>query len=42
MLDYTAGAELERAIVVAAMIVVLVVVPALTARFLGGQLSIRG
>lgn len=36
MLDYTAGAELERATVVAAMIVVLVVVAALTACFLRG------
>ncbi len=42
MLEYTAGAELERATVVAAMIVVLVVAAALTSRFLGGQFSIRG
>jgi iron(III) transport system permease protein len=41
MLDFTAGAELERATVVAAMIVVLVVVAALTARSLGGQFNIR-
>ncbi|MGH7774125.1 MAG: ABC transporter permease [Candidatus Binatia bacterium] len=42
MLDFSAGAELERATVVAAIIVLLVVVAALVARFLGGQFSIRG
>ncbi len=42
MLDFTAGAELERATVVAAMIVGLVVASALTARALGGQFNIRG
>jgi iron(III) transport system permease protein len=42
MLDFTAGAELERATVVAAMIVALVVVAALLARWLGGQFNIRG
>ncbi len=42
MLDFSAGAELERATVVAAIIVLLVVVSALVARFLGGQFSIRG
>lgn len=41
MLDFTAGAELERATVVAAMVVVLVVVAAVTARSLGGQFNIR-
>jgi len=41
MLDFTAGAELERATVVAALIVALVVLAALTARSLGGQLRIR-
>jgi hypothetical protein len=42
MLDFSAGAELERATVVAAIIVLLVVAAALVARFLGGQFSIRG
>ncbi|HWO41845.1 MAG TPA: iron ABC transporter permease [Candidatus Eisenbacteria bacterium] len=42
MLDFTAGAELEKATVVATMIVVLVVTGALAARALGGHLSIRG
>lgn len=42
MLDYTAGAELERATVVACMIVLMVVVGALLARALGGQFQIRG
>lgn len=41
MLDFTAGAELERATVVAVMIVALVVVAALVARFLGGQFNVR-
>jgi iron(III) transport system permease protein len=42
MLDYAAGAELERATVVATGIVAIVVVAALSARSLGGQFSIRG
>ena len=42
MLDFTAGAELEKATVVAAITVILVVAGALAARILGGQLSIRG
>ncbi|HEV8344049.1 MAG TPA: iron ABC transporter permease [Candidatus Binatia bacterium] len=42
MLDFTAGAELERATVVAAIIVMVVVVGAVVARSLGGQFSIRG
>jgi iron(III) transport system permease protein len=42
MLDYAAGAELERATVVATIIVAIVVVAALGARSLGGQFSIRG
>jgi iron(III) transport system permease protein len=42
MLDYAAGAELERATVVATIIVAIVVVAALSARSLGGQFSIRG
>ena len=42
MLDYTAGAELERATVVASIIVAIVIIAAVTARSLGGQLRIRG
>jgi iron(III) transport system permease protein len=42
MLDYAAGAELERATVVASIIVAIVVLAALGARSLGGQFSIRG
>ncbi len=42
MLDYAAGAELERATVVATVIVAIVVIAALGARSLGGQFSIRG
>jgi iron(III) transport system permease protein len=42
MLDYAAGAELERATVVATLIVGIVVLAALGARSLGGQFSIRG
>jgi iron(III) transport system permease protein len=42
MLDFSAGAELEKATVVAAITVILVIAGALTARLLGGQLSIRG
>ena len=41
MLDYAAGAEFEKATVVAVIIVGLVVVAALLTRILGGQLSIR-
>lgn len=41
MLDYTAGAELERASVVAAISVLLVVILSVIVRFLGGKLSIR-
>ena len=41
MLDFTAGAELERATVVAVMIVMLVVAAGLVARGLGGRLGIR-
>ncbi len=42
MLDYAAGAELERATVVATVIVAIVVLAAIGARSLGGQFSIRG
>lgn len=42
MLDFTAGGELEKATVVAVIIVVIVVIAALSARALGGQISIRG
>jgi iron(III) transport system permease protein len=42
MLDFAAGAELERATVVAATIVLLVVGGALAAKSLGGQFRIRG
>ena len=42
MLDFAAGAEFEKATVVAVMIVALVVVTALIARAVGGQISIRG
>ena len=42
MLDYAAGAEMERATVVAMIIVGIVVLAALGARSLGGQFSIRG
>ena len=41
MLDYTAGAELERATVVACMIVLMVVAGALLARSLGGKFQIQ-
>jgi iron(III) transport system permease protein len=41
MLDFAAGAEFERATVVAVIIVALVVVAALLARALGGKLGIR-
>ena len=42
MLDFTAGGELEKATVVAVIIVALVIIAALIARKLGGQFSIRG
>ena len=42
MLDFAAGAELERATVVAAITVLLVVVLSLIVRLLGGHLSVRG
>lgn len=42
MLDFAAGAEFEKATVVAVIIVVLVVAAALITRGLGGQISIRG
>jgi hypothetical protein len=41
MLDYTAGAELEKATVVGAMIVLMVVAAAIIARVLGGKFGIR-
>jgi iron(III) transport system permease protein len=41
MLDFTAGAELERATVVATMIVLIVVGAALVARAMGGRFGIR-
>ena len=41
MLDYSAGAELERATVVGAMIVLMVVSAAIVARLLGGRFGIR-
>jgi iron(III) transport system permease protein len=41
MLDFAAGAEFEKATVVAVLIVALVVVAALIARALGGQVGIR-
>jgi iron(III) transport system permease protein len=41
MLDFTSGAELEKATVVAALIVILVVAAALVARVLGGRFGIR-
>jgi len=42
MLDFAAGAEFEKATVVAVIIVGLVVGAALIARALGGQISLRG
>jgi len=42
MLDFAAGAEFEKATVVAVMIVALVVAAALIARALGGQISVKG
>jgi iron(III) transport system permease protein len=42
MLDFAAGAEFEKATVIATMIVVLVLGAALGARALGGQISIKG
>jgi hypothetical protein len=41
MLDFAAGAEFERATVVAVMVVALVVIAALMARALGGQVGVR-
>jgi iron(III) transport system permease protein len=41
MLDFAAGAEFEKATVVAVMIVCLVVAAALFARLLGGQVGVR-
>jgi iron(III) transport system permease protein len=41
MLDFAAGAEFEKATVVAVMVVALVVVAALIARALGGQVGVR-
>lgn len=41
MLDYTAGAELEKATVVGAMIVLMVVTAAVVARILGGKFGIK-
>lgn len=42
MLDFAAGAEFEKATVVAVIIVALVAAAALITRALGGQISIRG
>jgi iron(III) transport system permease protein len=41
MLDYTAGAELEKATVIGAMIVLMVVAAAISARVLGGKFGIQ-
>jgi iron(III) transport system permease protein len=41
MLDFAAGAEFEKATVVAVMVVGLVVIAALIARVLGGQIGVR-
>jgi iron(III) transport system permease protein len=41
MLDYTAGAELEKATVIGAMIVLMVVAAAISARILGGKFGIQ-
>jgi iron(III) transport system permease protein len=41
MLDYTAGAELEKATVVGAMIVLMVVSAAIIARILGGKFGMK-
>jgi iron(III) transport system permease protein len=41
MLDFAAGAEFEKATVVAVMVVGLVVIAALLARVLGGQVGVR-
>jgi ABC-type Fe3+ transport system permease subunit len=41
MLDFAAGAEFEKATVVAVMVVGLVVIAALIARALGGQVGVR-
>jgi iron(III) transport system permease protein len=42
MLDFAAGAEFEKATVIATLIVVLVLAASLGARALGGQISIKG
>ena len=42
MLDFAAGSELERATVVAAITVLIVVALSLIVRLLGGHLSVRG
>jgi hypothetical protein len=41
MLDYTAGAELEKATVVGGMIVLMVVAAAIIARILAGKFRIN-
>ena len=41
MLDFAAGAEFEKATVVAVMVVGLVVIAALIARGIGGQVGVR-
>jgi len=41
MLDFAAGAEFEKATVVAVMVVGMVVIAALLARALGGQIGVR-
>ena len=41
MLDFAAGAEFEKATVVAVMVVGLVVAAALTARLFGGHVGVR-
>jgi ABC-type Fe3+ transport system permease subunit len=41
MLDFAAGAEFEKATVVAVMVVLLVVIAALLARALGGNVGVR-
>ncbi|MGH7871584.1 MAG: ABC transporter permease [Candidatus Binatia bacterium] len=41
MLDFAAGAEFEKATVVAVMVVALVVIAALIARCIGGQVGVR-
>ena len=41
MLDFAAGAEFEKATVVAVMVVLLVVAAALLARIFGGNVGVR-